>query len=336
VIEALKPLLGGLFDVLSEPIIRVWAESREDIERIKGSLHDAVQSGDEGKCDDIKIIVQGIKEEKYNKINGLIQEKLTAVIGDLASKVTINDLGEIFEPLKHLINIIEAAFNLVLNPEHQIYCLKTLCEHRRSIENLDISKNNALVELEELLDREESWVLWRRWWTWYYYNCEAWSLYYNIWRLNGIGSAIYPIRKASLKYAKVHYNYDKKFSYKFGDYLSHMAKSATPENWKNTVEECFMIGFQKANKMAIKKASKIGRDLIINFIYESIAGKIEKMIIGGLREIITPLEKAIPDPVNKLLDLNTVVSESVQKALHDSVEELVVESIINPFMSQIS
>jgi len=57
------------------------------------------------------------------------------------------------------LNIIEAGFNLVLNPEHQIGCLKTLCEHRRTIENLDISREDALDELERLLDNEESWVL---------------------------------------------------------------------------------------------------------------------------------------------------------------------------------
>jgi len=276
------------------------------------------------------------KRRDIEKLMNSFKKKLQTVIGDLSSKVTIEDLGELFQPLGNLIQIIESAFNLILNPEKQFYCLQALCDHRHIIESLDISKNSALQDLEDYLDKEENEVLWRRWWTWYYYNCEAWSLYYNVWRLQGIGSSIYPIRKAALKFARIHYDYDKKFSYKFGDYLHNMAKTATVDNWKATVEECFMIGFQKANKMAFKRAEKILKRLIIDFFYESIAGKIEKMIIGGMKEIIGPLERSIPDPINKLLDLNTVVSESVQKALKDSVEELVVEGIINPFVSQIS
>jgi len=156
-----------------------------------------------------------------------------------------------------------------------------------------------------------------------------------MWRLQGIGSTIYPIRRYALKFAKIHYHYDKKFSYKFGDYLHQMAKQATPENWKATVEECFMIGFRKANKMALKKARNIARRMVIDFIYEAIAGKIEALIIGGMREIISPLERAIPDPINKILDLNSIVTESVQKALRDVVEEIAVDCIINPFMNQI-
>jgi len=335
VMEALSPILSGLTEALSEPLVRVFGESSDDINRIKQALNDAVQSGEEAKCEEIKIVVQQIKEDKYQRINELLQEKLESVIGDLSSHVSIQDLSELFGPLRSLINIVESAFNLVLNPEHQVYCLKTLCEHRRIIESLDISKDGALVELERLLDNEESWVLWRRWWTWYYYNCEAWSLYYNLWRLDGIGSAIYPIRKASLKYAKIHYKYDKKFSFKFGDYLHKMAKDATPENWKTTVEDCFMIGYKKANQMALKESKKIGHRLVVDFIYESVAGKIEKMIVGGMKEIITPLESLIPNPINKLLDLNSIVAESVQKALRGAVEELVTENIINPFVAQI-
>jgi hypothetical protein len=336
VMEALKPILGGLSEVLSEPFISVFQESVEEIGKIRTTFVEGIKNANDNKFDEIKSLVTHVKEEKYRKINLFLQDKLNAVIGDLGAKVTIEDLGELFSPLKNLIEIIESGFNLILNPEKQLYCLQALCEQRHIIESLDISKNNALNELEELLDREESEVLWRRWWTWYYYNCEAWSLYYNVWRLPGIGSSIYPIRKAALDYARLHYDYDKKFSFKFGDHLHHLAKTATPENWKATVEEAFMIGFNKANKMFFKRAKKIMETLVIKFFYESIAGKIEKMIIGGMKEIINPLERAIPDPINKILDLNTVVSESVQKALKDSVKDLVLEGIISPFVSRIS
>jgi len=238
--------------------------------------------------------------------------------------------------LNSLIQIIEAGFNLVFNPEHQIYCLKTLCEHRHHIENLDVRKEGYIDELNKLLDNEESWVLWRRWWTWYYYNCEAWSLYYNVWRIQRIGSTIYPIRKAALNYAKMHRDYDKKFSFKFGDYLYHMAKDATPENWKAKVEEAFLIGFSKANKMAMKRAKKIGMKLITDFVYESIAGKIEEMIIKGMKEVITPLEALIPGPLKALLDINAMVSESVQNSLRKAVNDLVTECIITPFSLKMS
>jgi hypothetical protein len=336
VMEALKPILSGLSEVLSEPVVRVFQESIDDINKIKSSFNESMQTANYNKFEELRLVVQNVKEDRYRKINEFLQEKLQSVIGDLSSKVTIEDLGELFQPLGNLIQIIESCFNLILNPERQFYCLTSLCEHRHIIENLDISKNSALNELEELLDREESDVLWRRWWTWYYYNCEAWSLYYNVWRLPGIGSSIYPIRKAALKFARIHYDYDKKFSFKFGDHLHHMAKTATVDNWKATVEEAFMIGYQKANKMAFKRAEHILKRLIIDFFYESIAGKIEKMIIGGMKEIIGPLERSIPEPISSLLDINSVVSESVQKALKESVEDLVVEGIINPFSSQIS
>jgi len=256
------------------------------------------------------------------------------LIEDLGGKVTIGDLTALFGPLSHLAEILDEGIRLFLNPDHQIPCLKILCEHRRHIESLDISKEGALEELNKLLDSEESWVLWQRWWTGYYYNCEAWSLYYSIWRFHKIGSTIYPIRKAAFKYAKMHRDYDKKFSFKFGDYLYHMAKETKVENWKNTVEECFMIGFNKANKMALKRAKKIGIRLVVDFIYEAIAGKIENMIIMGMKDIISPLE--IPDPINQLLDLNSIVTETVQKSLNSAIEELVIECIITPFSNQLT
>jgi len=334
--EALKPLLGDLFENLSVPIVQIYKNSNSDITKIQTSFHDAIQSGDEGKLNELKDIVQAIKQDKFQKINEALKDAMEPLIGDLRIKVTENDLGKLFDPISSLVRLIEAGFNLVLNPEHQIYCLKTLCQHRKTIENLDISKEGALDELNRLLDSEESDVLYRRWWTWYYYNCEAWSLYYYVWQFNGIGSTIYPIRKAGLKYAKMQRDYDKKFSFKFGDYLYHMAKESTPQTWKSTVEECFMIGFQKANKMAIKRAKKIAKTLFFEFIHESIAGKIEGMIIQGMKEVITPLAKLIIKPLDQLLDINAIVEESVQMSLRGAVEELTFDSMIGPFVKQIS
>jgi len=95
------------------------------------------------------------------------------------------------------------------------------------------------------------------------------------------------------------------------------------------------LDIKKPIKWPLKNQKKIGHRLVVDFIYESVAGKIEKMIVGGMKEIITPLESLIPNPINKLLDLNSIVAESVQKALRGAVEELVTENIINPFVAQI-
>jgi len=75
VMDALKPLLNELFENLSEPNIRLFKESTDDISRIKNILFETVQSGDENKCGEIKEIIDTTRIGKLKKLKN-IQQRL--------------------------------------------------------------------------------------------------------------------------------------------------------------------------------------------------------------------------------------------------------------------
>jgi hypothetical protein len=69
---------------------------------------------------------------------------------------------------------------------------------------------------------------------------------------------VYDVAKLNKKCLK------KKFSYKFGDYLSDRAKNdpSAKENWSKTVDECFLIGYHKAIKCFYKEISPLLLDYL--------------------------------------------------------------------------
>jgi len=52
-----------------------------------------------------------------------------------------------------------------------------------------------------------------------------------------------------------------------------------------------------------------------------------------LAPVIDPLSKAVPPPINEVLEVETIARESINKALKDSLKKLVDTGIVEPVLA---
>jgi len=217
---------------------------------------------------------------------------------------------------------------LTFNPTPQVRCIQTLCEWRGKLEAVDIS--NSLDEVEDLLDREESWLMWRRWWTYWEYRYKAWSIYYLTWGIPELVPIARVFREYAFKLAIIHKKWIKRWSYRFGDHLHERAKKATPATWKETVKDCFVIGYNEANDFFAKKCYALLYQLVQDFFYNAIGVKVEEFLMKALATVIEPLSKTIPAPLNEIIDVDSIARDSINKALKDALTKLVDTAVVGP------
>jgi hypothetical protein len=137
---------------------------------------DIVASGDEKLCVEIEKLVTNKRVEAEDKVNGLLQKSLENIVGDLSAHVTVDALGSLFSPIKKVVDLINNVFDVFLNPVPHVYCIRVLCEYRAKLESLSPTDNDFREKVEDILDQEESWLLWRRYWTYWDYRWKAWSI----------------------------------------------------------------------------------------------------------------------------------------------------------------
>jgi len=169
-----------------------------------------VETGDEKLVEEIEKLVSSKKVEAEDKVNGLLQKSLENVIGDLAEHVTIEALGSLFHPLKKLTELIKTVFDVFLNPVPHVWCIRVLCEHRAKLERLTPGEGDFRAKVDEMLDEEEMWLLWRRWWTYWEYNWKAWSIYWIAYGIPEFSTISKIIRKHAFKFAIIHKKWIKK------------------------------------------------------------------------------------------------------------------------------
>jgi len=309
-------------------VIRDVNPARVDV---LNKLEDIVKSGDEKAAEEIGTIVKDRRVQAEEKVNAVLQKAIEGALGDLSGQVTIEALSTLFSPIQKLTDLVNNVFDLVFNPTPQIRCIQTLCEWRAKLEDLDIS--NGTNEVEDLLDREESWLLWRRWWTYWDYRYKAWSIYYHTWSIQELVCISRVVQEHAFQFAVLQKKWIKRWSFRFGDHLHESAKKATPQTWKQTVRQSFTAGYAEANQYFQKRSTEILYSLAKQFFFAAIGTKVEEFLMKGLKPVIEPLSKAVPAPVNEVLDVETISRESINKALKDSIDKLVDQAMVAPFVS---
>jgi len=269
---------------------------------------------------------------------------------ELSSRITIEPLSPILNPVKKLPDIISNIFELVYNPIPQLWTIQMLCEYRLALEELSPTATRFNLDMDILLDRGENRLIYRRCRTYWDYRSKAWSLFYSASRCSELINVSFALRKAAFGFASLQKQWIKIWGFTFGDYVFERSKGDFGEyffegakkaehSWKQTVRECFLIGYSKANSFSRERGTQILKQLIIDLFFSSIGAKVEEFLLspkGQLRHAMEPISKAIRSPVNELLDMDNIARESINKILMDCVTAVVERDVITPFLEQYS
>jgi len=241
----------------------------------------------------------------------------------------------VFSPLEQLHKLIKHVFDF-FDPENQFIVARRMFYWKKKL------KESPPADVEKILDEEEwdipYWYIWRSdcnlsWEGWrvghelynflYPDGIEAWDLWYHY-----VGD-VRTVNKHILK----------KFSWKFGDYLSHKAKAtpadawaANPDAWHKTIDECFHIGYERSLKSLRKHmwivTAKYTRKLVAKLIFNDV----QKMILEGSKAVIEPVQSLIVPPLDQLLDVEKLVVDVIKTVLGDALNECV--GAIHPNIKQ--
>jgi len=292
-----------------------------------------VETGDEKLVSEIETLVSSKKVEAEDKINGLLQKSIENIVGDLAEHVTLEAIGSIFSPIKKLCDLINNVFDVFLNPVPHAYCIRVLCEYRAKLEAISPNDNDFRDKVEEILDQEESWLIWRRYWTYWDYRWKAWSIYYFAYALPEFAVVSKILRKHAFKFAIIHKKWIKRWSYRFGDHLHEKAKVATAETWKHDIKVSFGHGYHEANHYFKKQITPVLHKMCLDFFFSAIGVKVEEAVMKALEQVLDPIQKEIPSPIDEILDLDTLARECIKKSLKQNVTHIVDNCIVDPYVN---
>jgi len=115
----------------------------------------------------------------------------------------------------------------------------------------------------------------------------------------------------------------KKFSYKFGDYLSDRAKTCPADKWGECVDQCFMIGHNKAvkcgRKMLLRKVVKYLKIAIRVLLLN----KVQKHLLDAISDALKPVQDLIIAPMNSLINLEAMVEDVISGTLDNVLQDLI-------------
>jgi len=260
--EGLDPIAGQLNPVLKslaergiEPSMVLVKELYPYYQAVSRQFDIIIDTGDGKQAEEIEKYITETRVEIEDKINGVLQKAVEGAIGDLSQHVTLDALASLFSPIRKLLELVNNAFDLFLNPIPHVRCIQVMCEYRAKLLELSPSSPDFREKVEDILDQEESWLLWRRWWTYWDYRWKAWSIYYFSWGIPELSGVANIVREHAFQYAIVQKKWIKKWSFRFGDHLHERAKTATGETWPAILRECFAEGYKEANAFLKKKGT---------------------------------------------------------------------------------
>jgi len=339
-LEAMQPITNELESVFSQlfgdilkSVLQILTDFKPKKNEVVKALEDLMLNGDEKKIPEINEKVKNIRKEAIERMNKELDAIVTKKLGDIKDKIKLKELSEAFSPFSKLNKIVENVFNLVLNPEPNLEVVGVMLNHRKKIEKAKDTSQSA--ELSDLLDQEEADVNWHSWWSNWKYRHEAWTLYYELGRIEELGSIIYPVRESAFEYAQMQKEYLSIFSWKFGDYLWYSSKDVeSTQDFTKIVQKSFVSGYEKANAFARERGSRILKSSIQTMVKISLIGKIEAIIMPNIKGSISSLEGSLPSPANQLLDVKNLVSETIDETLTKVVNDLLEKNLFEPFADQ--
>jgi len=319
--ELIGPMMQAILPKLAEVIFSILSESKRG-EYMK-QIEDGFSKEDEAKMDEIQKEVAGVRKDIQNKINEEIEKALEPILGDFKSKVTLDVLGAIFTPFGRFNKLLYWLFEFI-DPGNQFYVIKYLLQHKKKI------KESPPEKVEDLLDDEE-WDIdyWRIWRSNVDIKYSGWRTAYELYYVLP-DTSCYPIIYVFYQFvddcAKLNKQcFKKKWSYKWGDYLSDKCKNdpSAKENWGKTVDDTFLIGYEKAKKHFWKQFSPMLVDYIKRLFRVLIVDKIQAKIIETTKDVLDPLNQLIVPPIDNLLDFNSMVEEVITTVLDDALTDIV-------------
>jgi len=332
--EALKPVgeqLSGVVATLSEKIIPKAVAALEElkpaVDKVDAEITRLAKEGGENTDELEKLNKEALKaiEERVSK---MLQDVTADAVAAAKAKINLEPLLTFLDPFDKLAEFVRPFTALFPDIGPHLYVLRTMLEYRGKIAKLNISEGTAPVE--DMLDREEASVLYRRWWPHWDYRWAVWSLYYQSWGIPELSSTAYAFREYGLSYARLHKKVMKKWAFAFGDHLHERAKTATPADWNEAVATSFVIGYQKAKEWFRPRALAILADFVNDFVYRMVGSKIESFALKAIDAVVSPLASAVPSPVNEVVEVEQIAHESVRDALHQMFQKVVADSILGP------
>jgi hypothetical protein len=333
IIEVLEPILKSLSERFMDVGFSVVKEIFPYSQDLFKLFEDIVNKGDEKLVDEIEKLVSAKRAEAEGKVNDLLQKALENIIGDLSANITIDALGSLFSPIKKIVDLINTSFDVFLNPVPHVYCIKVLVEYRAKLEALDPKEKDFKERVEDILDQEESYLLWRRYWTYWDYRWKAWSIYYFSYSMPELSPISKILQKNAFKFAVIHKKWIKRWSFRFGDHLHERAKKATSNSWKEDIRISFSNGYNEANQFFKNKVGEILHKMVIDFFFSAIGLKVEATVMKALEVVLEPIQKEIPSPIDEILDLDTLCRECINASLRQNIVRLVESSIIQPYVN---
>jgi len=73
--------------------------------------------------------------------------------------------------------------------------------------------------------------------------------------------------------------------------------------------------------------------MLQKFFFAAIGIKVEEFLMKNLKPVIEPLSKAVPPPINQVLEVESITRESINKALKDAVDKMVDQAVVTPFVA---
>ena len=288
------------------------------------------------ECNDNKLaeginILNKIHEDMVKSLNEKMDEQLKNICEDLKGAVSFTLLHDCFNPMKAIGRII-ADFVRMINPHHWGKVASTMFEYKRKL-----SECNGIGVDKILVDMERNAMYYMRWESYDMDSGRYW-LRYNIYHLgldlDSIADVCFKLGGQLIK--QVYKKSCKKFIRKFSDYVwGFSMKKEDDKPWNEKVDEAFMIAYQAAKHKFNKECGNIVKRCICDILGGVIINKVIEEINKVIGELIETLTKAIPENINKMIDIKEMAQNDIEEVLTQTFEGA-IDAQDEPFAEELN
>ena len=267
-------------------------------------------------------------ENKVEEVKAKIEKELTAEIGKTVDgitvevQITIEDLKEIFTPIKRIDQLI-AYFVELINPVRWGKVVEEMLTYKAKIENLD--PNDMQSILEEVVE------------------CEYYSLHRADWEsstmrfacgglrwkinqmeielginLGSIPEICYDLGRKLQK--KLHFEVMKRFIMKFSDNVWGLCYTEGDYRpWKERLDEAFLFAYNSAKKKFSKNLGFILKRAVLKILEANILEPIKKLVSKVTDPIVDTINNNLPDAIKDMIDIGEMVDKCISTSLDSTI-----------------
>ena len=267
-------------------------------------------------------------ENKVEEVKAKIEKELTAEIGKTVDgitvevQITIEDLKEIFTPIKRIDQLI-AYFVELINPVRWGKVVEEMLTYKAKIENLDPNDKQSI--LEEVVE------------------CEYYSLHRADWEsstmrfacgglrwkinqmeielginLGSIPEICYELGRKLQK--KLHFEVMKRFIMKFSDNVWGLCYTEGDYRpWKERLDEAFLFAYNSAKKKFSKNLGFILKRAVLKILEANILEPIKKLVSKVTDPIVDTINNNLPDAIKEMIDIGEMVDKCISTSLDSTI-----------------